>query len=133
MELAESLGVNERARLLGRYGQDAPAVAELGGIAAHEAVADTHTLWCELAWAAQRESVVHLDDLLLRRVRLGVLLAEGGASEMERVRALVQPGLGWSDERWRSEQRRYEQIWSASYGAQAGRSASPAADVLRAS
>ena len=34
----------------------------------------------ECRWAARMESVVHLDDLLLRRTRLGSLLAGGGES-----------------------------------------------------
>ena len=37
-------------------------------------------LWAELRWAARDEGVVHLDDLLLRRVRLGLLLPQGGVA-----------------------------------------------------
>ena len=39
----------------------------------------TETLWAELRWAARAEAVVHLEDLLLRRTRLGLLLRGGGA------------------------------------------------------
>jgi glycerol-3-phosphate dehydrogenase len=40
-------------------------------------IPNTNVLWAELRWAARSEGVVHLDDLLLRRVRLGLLLAAG--------------------------------------------------------
>lgn len=72
-------------------------------------------LWAELAWAAKNEAVVHLDDLLLRRVRLGVLFPNGGLDLIDRVRALVQAPLGWSDETWAAEVDRYAQIWRENY------------------
>ena len=49
-----------------------------------------------------REGVVHLDDLLLRRVRLGLLLPHGGLADMDAIRAIAQPELGWDDARWRA-------------------------------
>jgi glycerol-3-phosphate dehydrogenase len=72
-------------------------------------------LWAELAWAARNEAVVHLDDLLLRRVRLGILFPRGGMDLIDQVRARVQPLMGWSDETWAAEVRRYEQIWHENY------------------
>ena len=72
-------------------------------------------LWAELAWAANNEAVVHLDDLLLRRVRLGILMPDGGFKHMERIRNLVQEKLGWSDMTWFSEVERYHQIWKKYY------------------
>jgi len=35
-----------------------------------------------LRWAARAEAVSHLDDLLLRRVRLGLLLPGGGVRHL---------------------------------------------------
>jgi len=72
-------------------------------------------LWAELAWAAKNEAVVHLDDLLLRRVRLGMLMPQGGLDQIERVRELVQEPLGWSDKTWAEEVKRYEQLWRKNY------------------
>jgi glycerol-3-phosphate dehydrogenase len=72
-------------------------------------------LWAELAWAAENEAVVHLDDLLLRRVRLGLLLPKGGMDKMDQVRNLVQSPLGWSDDTWLSEVIRYKAIWQENY------------------
>ncbi|NIS80137.1 MAG: FAD-dependent oxidoreductase, partial [Anaerolineales bacterium] len=71
--------------------------------------------WAELRWAAQAEGVVHLDDLLLRRVRLGILLPRGGMQWMERIRAIAQPELDWDDERWTLEARRYAHLWDSYY------------------
>ena len=62
----------------------------------------TPAVWAELRWAARAEAVVHLDDLLLRRVRVGLWLPGGGVDLLPRVRAIVQPELGWDDERWLS-------------------------------
>ena len=39
----------------------------------------------------------HLDDLLLRRVRLGLQLPEGGAALLPELRAICQEELGWDD------------------------------------
>jgi glycerol-3-phosphate dehydrogenase len=72
-------------------------------------------LWAELPWAARNEAVVHLDDLLLRRVRMGVLMPGGGLNEIDKIRSLVQEPLGWSDEKWAFEVSRYRKIWQENY------------------
>jgi glycerol-3-phosphate dehydrogenase len=59
--------------------------------------------------------VLHLDDLLLRRTRLGLLLAHGGRTELPQIRALCQPRLAWSDVRWQQEERDYLALWQRSY------------------
>jgi glycerol-3-phosphate dehydrogenase len=58
---------------------------------------------------------VRLDDLLLRRVRLGLLLPRGGQDCLERIRQIVQPELGWSDSRWEQEASAYADLWQRSY------------------
>lgn len=72
-------------------------------------------LWAELPWAARNEAVVHLDDLLLRRVRMGLLMPWGGLQEVDQIRSLVQEPLGWSDEKWAAEVNRYRKIWQENY------------------
>jgi glycerol-3-phosphate dehydrogenase len=49
-------------------------------------------------------------------VRLGFLLPRGGLDHVDRIRALVQPALGWDDARWAREQAAYTQMWTQSYG-----------------
>jgi glycerol-3-phosphate dehydrogenase len=78
-------------------------------------VAGTQTLWAELRWAARAEAVAHLDDLLLRRVRLGHLLPGGGAELLARIRTICQAELGWDDDRWTSEEAAYLDLWRTSY------------------
>lgn len=72
-------------------------------------------LWAELAWAAKNEAVLHLDYLLLRRVRFGILMPNGGLNHIERIRNLVQQPLAWSDERWLREVERYIINWQKHY------------------
>ena len=98
-------------RLAGRYG---PAAADIIASAAPgdlSPVGATFTLWAELAHAARNEQVRHLTDLMLRRVRLGLLLAEGGREFLPRIRRLCQPLLDWNDARWEAEEAAYLAYW----------------------
>ncbi|MGD8794849.1 MAG: glycerol-3-phosphate dehydrogenase/oxidase, partial [Anaerolineae bacterium] len=120
---APDLDESARRRLLGRYGAAAPrlvAAARPGELAP---VPGTQTLWAELRWAARAEGVVHLDDLLLRRVRLGHLLPrggrdllpQGGHDLLPQLRAICQPELGWDDARWQAEEAAYLALWRDHY------------------
>ncbi|MFP4475384.1 MAG: glycerol-3-phosphate dehydrogenase/oxidase [Desulfatibacillaceae bacterium] len=102
-------------KLLGRYG--ARAVDMVAGAQEKdlETIPGTHTIFAELAHAARNEQVVHLDDLLLRRVRMGILCPEGGSQYLDRIQELCGPGLGWDDNRWREERERYLDLWWRSY------------------
>jgi glycerol-3-phosphate dehydrogenase len=113
----ENLDRDAWLRLLGRYGADALAPVSAADPGELTSISGTPFLWAELRWAATGEAVVHLDDLLLRRVRLGLLLPQGGLSLMDRIRSLVQPALGWDDRRWEREVGRYVRIWQEAYRA----------------
>jgi glycerol-3-phosphate dehydrogenase len=102
-------------RLAGRYGEHAQALLDAARPAELETIPGTETLWAELRWAARAEAVQQLDDLLLRRTRLGLQLKSGGAAVLDQVRAICQPELGWSDLRWDQEVRRYTALWSSHY------------------
>jgi glycerol-3-phosphate dehydrogenase len=58
---------------------------------------------------------MHLDDLMLRRTRLGLVLPQGGLSCIEQMQKEVGPALGWSSEKWTQEIQRYEDIWNRAY------------------
>ncbi|MEI2622775.1 MAG: glycerol-3-phosphate dehydrogenase C-terminal domain-containing protein [Giesbergeria sp.] len=75
----------------------------------------TQTLWLELAVAARYEAVHHLDDLLLRRTRLGLLLPRGGLDHLPRIQALCAPHLAWEAARWADEAERYRALIAAHY------------------
>ncbi len=100
-------------RLLARYGIDS---AELFTSSPDlQPVSSTPYLWSELRQAARAEGVIHLDDLLLRRVRIGLLAPRGGLDLLPRIRAIVQPELGWDDARWQEEAKCYEELWKRAY------------------
>lgn len=101
----------QASRLAGRLGAaSARFAAELGGETAIPLGGTPYSL-AELRWAARHEHVVHLDDLLLRRTRLGLVTADGGRSLLPQIRAACQPELGWSDELWHEKERRYLALW----------------------
>ena len=104
-----------RRRLIGRYGQEATALMEAAQPDELTIIPNTNVLWAELRWAARSEGVVHLDDLLLRRVRLGLLLPQGGAALEGRIQAICQGELGWENGRWADEWTAYQQRWQANY------------------
>ncbi len=102
-------------RLAGRHGAQLAQLAQQLQQHGSAPVASCITLWAELAQACNNELVLHLDDLLLRRTRIGLLLAQGAAAELPRIRTLCQPLLGWSDERWLQEQASYLALWQRCY------------------
>ncbi len=113
--LAGNLPPSTRLRLLGRYGNDASALLAAAGPGELERIDDSLALWAELRWAARAEGIVHLDDLLSRRVRAGLLLSHGGLPYIERIRTIVQPELGWDDVRWEQEVTAYTRRWEQFY------------------
>lgn len=110
------LNPSQWRRLAGRHGRDLPRLAQLVAQLGSDTVGATATLWAELAFAAEQELVLHLDDLLLRRTRLGLLLADGGAAYLGQIRLLCQPRLGWNDGRWADEEQRYRALWRRYHG-----------------
>ena len=72
-------------------------------------------LWAELCWACQKEDVQHLDDLLLRRTRLGLVLPHAAKALLPQIRSHCQPLLGWSDQQWEDEESRYLAIYQNAY------------------
>lgn len=80
-----------------------------------EPIEGTTRLWAELRWAAAGEGVVHLDDLLLRRMRLGLLLEGGGIEILPRVKEICADELGWDNARWETERASYLETWERSY------------------
>ena len=57
-------------------------------------IAPSPSLWAESRWAARNEGVVHLDDLLARRVRLNINLPGGGMEKMEKNPKNRPTGIG---------------------------------------
>ncbi len=109
--LSAALPISSQKRLQGRYGEAAGEIDASTG-----RIVWTDTFWSELSWCCAHESVQHLDDLLLRRTRIGLLLPEGGRQFESRIRALCCEALGWTDAVWQEEWQRYLDIVSRAYG-----------------
>ncbi len=102
-------------RLYGRYGLLAGRIVRNAAPADLTLVPGTHTLWAELPHTAQNEKIRHLDDLLLRRVRIGLLTPEGGKAYLNRVKALCRDVLPWDRRRWKTEIKMYNTQWNESH------------------
>ena len=104
-------------RLKGFYGRQLDTLLEL----AHEDdlayVTDSNTIWAEIRFAARHEQVIHLDDLLLRRTRLGLILPHGAMTPLisARLKQICQQELGWDEQKWQQEAQRYQDLWQRYY------------------
>ena len=101
--------------LVGRYGQDLPDLLNMSQPQDLQQVDELCLHWAELAYNARYGMVEHLDDLLLRRTRLGMLLPDGGLGVIEKVKQLTQSELPWTEEEWQSEITRYQEIYQKAY------------------
>ena len=105
----------DRLRLMGRYGAEVVQLIATASESDWLKIPGSPYTMAELRWAARAEGVLHLDDLLLRRTRLGLLLPEGGRLLLSSLRPIIQAETGWDDRRWDAEKRRYAQIWHSFY------------------
>ena len=105
----------QRLRLLARYGPESVESLSSAPAVERQKIGTSPYLWAELRQAACCEAVVHLDDLLLRRVRLGLLLPDGGIGLLENIRLIVREALGWNDTRWQQEAAAYARLWQTVY------------------
>ncbi|MFZ5572454.1 MAG: FAD-dependent oxidoreductase [Thermodesulfobacteriota bacterium] len=106
----ENLTPSAWRRLCGRYGHAASDLVRQAELKDLEVIPGTETLWAELPFVAGREKIRHLADLLLRRVRIGILTPEGGFPYMERIQGLCQPKLTWDERRWEAEKQAYAEL-----------------------
>ena len=102
-------------RLLGRYGNHAGTLLEHASDEERRLIGPTEFCLAECRWAARHESVQHLDDLLLRRTRLGSLLPNGAESLFAALEKICAEELHWDAARWRAEETRYREIWRRHY------------------
>ncbi len=102
-------------RLIGRYGDSALALFDTGGADEAQPIDGTQFCLAECRWAARHEAVLHLDDLLLRRTRLGCILAEGAADLLPALKTICAEELGWDESRWQAEVERYLELWQRHY------------------
>ena len=104
-------------RLQGFYGLQLDALLELAHDDDLAYVTDSNTIWAEIRFAVRFEQVIHLDDLLLRRTRLGLILPHGAMTPLisDRLKQICQQELGWNEQKWQQEVERYTQLWQCYY------------------
>ena len=102
-------------RLWGRYGRAAAPLVENFPHLLHP-IEGTPYLWAELAWAARSEAVAHVEDLFLRRLRLGLLLEDGGRKLLPQAKEFLCGALQWDEARWTMEIERYLRVWRRGCG-----------------
>ena len=104
-----------RKRLLGRYGSEAFAVVNSAQAGEMDTIPGTDYLWVELRWAARSEGICHLEDLLLRRTRLGLIFPQGGEFILPVVKQICSVELNWDDSRWQQELTDYRTLIACCY------------------
>jgi len=107
-------------RLYGRYGMAARRLTETATPDDLERIPGTCSVWAELPHVAAHENVRHLEDILLRRVRLGLLLDKGGLADIDRIQRLLTSVLDWDASRWRFEIESYRDLWQRCYAPPGG-------------
>ena len=116
----DSLSESQLRRLRGRYGRDTKELLEMAGKDDLTEIPGTSYLWAELPFTVKNEQVRHLTDLLLRRVRIGLLTPNGGEEFLPRVQILCQHMLDWDARRWEQEIADYKTIWKTAHGLPVG-------------
>ena len=109
------LSLEEKLRLTGRYGTRTADMAAICAPKEFLPLANTHTLWAELFHGAKNEQIRHLSDLMLRRVRLGLFLPNGGMDILDEIENRIGPFLAWDRAQWARERRDYEKLWQTAY------------------
>jgi glycerol-3-phosphate dehydrogenase len=113
-------------RLYGRYGSTADTIVKTAKADDLTTIAGTHTLWAELTHVAQNEQIRHLGDLLLRRVRIGLLTPHGGKAYLRRIKKLCKKVLPWDRRRWKEEIDMYLAQWNHAHALPIRRAEVPA-------
>lgn len=98
-------------RLQGRLGAAGAAWVAARPADEQRALLDTPYTFAELRWSMQHEQVRRLDDLLMRRTRLGLVAPRGALSLLPMLEAACREDLGWDAARWADESSRYRENW----------------------
>jgi len=74
-------------------------------------IEETPISFAEIHAASKDKTIKHLDDLLLRRLRLGLVLRNGGMDYMDKIKNLSMENLKWDNNKWDFEIKRYSAIY----------------------
>jgi len=114
-ELDPSLSAEVQQQILTCYGEFSRAFVYESKKSTCKPIRYSKHLWAELIWSVRFEQVQHLDDLLLRRTRLGNVLPCGARELLPKIKALCSPYLCWNEQKWQEEINRYLAIWQNAY------------------
>jgi glycerol-3-phosphate dehydrogenase len=89
-------------------------------------------LRAEVVYAVTHEDALHVEDVLMRRIRLSIESADSGTEVAAEVALIMGRLLGWSRRRRAAETRRYLELIAAEQTIPAGSGASSAAGALSA-
>ncbi len=104
-----------RQRLQGRYGHMAGDILRQKDQHLFAPIAQTATLWGEISHGARYEKIHNLSDLMLRRVRIGLFLPQGGKAYLDEIETVAAPFLSWNKARWADEKKTYLDQWEKFY------------------
>lgn len=102
--------------LYGRYGEKVHNIISCKDKKLLSKIPSTEYLWAELIFSAENEKVKRLSDLLLRRVRIGNILKEGGTEHLDYIEEILEKSLNWDKERWKKEKEEYKDLIREDYG-----------------
>lgn len=102
-------------RLIGCYGNAAGDIVSAAKTGELDTIKHTRFCLAEVRWCARHESILQLDDLLLRRTRLGLLLPYGGDAIFPAIQNICAEELGWDNADWTQQLTRYKALWKKHY------------------
>lgn len=114
-EVKTDLPAVDWQRVAGRFGKATQSILADWDNQQLQHIPGSQALWGEVMWAARSEAIQHLDDLMLRRLRLGLTNQNGGADLLDEIKPYVQAAIGWDDIRWEQEADRYIKLWQECY------------------
>ncbi|MDY0133046.1 MAG: FAD-dependent oxidoreductase [Desulforegulaceae bacterium] len=106
----KSYSSDEELRLIGRYSFNADLkYCKINSL--FKNIENTPISLAEVYCASKDETIKHLDDLLIRRTRLGLVLKNAGLDYMDEIKKISFENLGWDNDKWDFEIKRYISIY----------------------
>ena len=102
-------------KLIGRYGNSADELLKQMSTQELKRISTTSFCLAECRWIARNEFIHHLDDLLLRRTPLGLVLKANGIEIWPELELICYEELGWNQEKWEIEVLRFQEICNRHY------------------
>lgn len=104
----ENISGHYKRMLTGRYGELLPAFLAAFPETSYKEIKNYAFSLADCFWAIHMEQVVHLDDLMLRRTRLGLL--QDDPLLLQDLCLYIARHLGWSEAQAKEELERYKEI-----------------------